>query len=226
LSKILKNITVNNISIIDTGIRLAANSSYTIPPQDYLLWVNSLNIIPYIDSGAVVVNDGLRDLTATYGKYFLKYPDEAFNQRFLSDPDRVNGFTSKTTQEAIEESKSSAVSKIRYMASCGFDGNASTGRYLEYNSNVDCKKAGFIIAQPSILRELSLSVESSATVTFTVYKWNGSVETSIATISLSSVRKNVVTGLNVPLISLDEIRIKCTSGSCSRPILFQFYQIV
>lgn len=173
-----------------------------------------------------MVNDGLRDLTAAYGNYFLKYPDEAFSQRFLSNPDRVNGFVAKTTQEAIEEAKATAAGKIRYMGNCGFDGNAAVGRYLEFNSNVDSNQSGFVIAVPSTLRELSLAVQTAATATFTVVKWNGSVETNLATISVTSTRTSVVTGLTVNLVALDELRVKLTAGSCARPICFQFYQVI
>lgn len=225
MSKILKNTTSSPIPIADTGITIAAMSSYLIPPQDYLLWAASVNVLTPIGSGAIVVNDGLRDLSATYGAYHIAYSDEAFKVRFLSDPDRVNGFTSKSVQDAIEEAKNIAGNKIRYLTSCGFDGNATTGRYLEFSSNVDSNKSGFIVAIASVFKEISLSVESTSTVTFRVYTWNGTTETQIGIISLASARKGNVSGLSVSLSVLTEIRVKCTAGSCSRPIFFMMFNV-
>ena len=48
MSKILKNTTGSGISIEDTGITIPASpGQYTIPPQDYLLWSASNNVITY-----------------------------------------------------------------------------------------------------------------------------------------------------------------------------------
>lgn len=223
--KILKNNTASPVSVKDVGVTIAASSSYTIPQQDYLLWAASSNVLTLISAGTIIVNDGLRDLSSLYGAYFIKYPDEAFHLRFLSGTDRANGFVSKTCQEAIEEAKSGAEGKMRYLASCGFDGTATTGRYLEYNSNVDSNLSGFVIALASYLRELTISVVSNATTTFKVYTRNGTTETEVASISLSNARIGSVTGLSVSLPALSEIRIKCTSGSSARPIVFQYYQV-
>jgi hypothetical protein len=136
----------------------------------------------------------------------------------------TNGFTATETQSAIEEAKSTAEGKARWMATAGFDGNASTGRYLEFNSNVDSNQSGLIIPVPTILKELTISVNTAATVTFSIYSWNGTTETLLTSISTSAARYNRVTGLNIALNYPNEIRVKCTSGSCSRPITFLFFQ--
>lgn len=104
MDKILKNITALEISIDDTGVTIDASSEYIIPAQDYLLWSTSVDIISLVNSGDIVVNDGINDLTSFFGLKYLLYPHFAFNQRFLSEPERSNGLFSKTTQEAIEES--------------------------------------------------------------------------------------------------------------------------
>lgn len=73
MSKILKNTTISNISILDTGVTiLASPGTYTIPPQDYLLWAASSDVISYIGSGDIVVNDGSFDLTASDGTDLIK----------------------------------------------------------------------------------------------------------------------------------------------------------
>lgn len=224
MEKIVKNITASPYQVKDVGITIPANSSYTVPDQDYLMWSASLNFITGVNGNFLRVNDGYVDLSAAQSINFMDFPDRAINQRFYDNSIRANGFVSKTTQEAIEEARSTAEGKMRYLNSCGFDGSATSGRYLEYNSNVDSNQTGFVIAIPSKLKELSIGAVSNATVTFTVYKWNGTAETSLTTISLAGTRTGRVIGLDIALVALDEIRIKCTSGSCSRPIVFQYFQ--
>lgn len=118
-----------------------------------------------------------------------------------------------------------ADSLSRFAASCGFDGNASSGRYLEFNSNVDSDISGFILPRTTVLKEIAFAIQSSSTITFTVYKFSGGVETSLTTISTSSARSAYTTGLNILYAAGDEIRVKCTSGSGARPVftLFMVY---
>lgn len=117
--KLLKNTTVSPVSVSDTGITIAASpGSYIIPPQDYMLWAASTDVIPLINSGVIVINDGVLDLNPANGIAlaraidFLEHPDTAFNVRFLAVPERPNGFASKNVQEAIEEAKSAIEGKI------------------------------------------------------------------------------------------------------------------
>lgn len=124
MSKILKNTTGSIISIADTGISIPASpGSYTIPIQDYTLWGASTSVSSFITSGALVINDGYNDLTAVNGANYLKYPDTALNIRFLSNPDRANGFTAKDVQTAIEEAKASAVSGTEQHSWSSIDSN-------------------------------------------------------------------------------------------------------
>lgn len=110
MSKILKNTAGTATNIESFGVEIPASTNYTIEPQDYLL-LSKASVISelttLINAGTIVVNDGVNDLSATAGINFLKYPDTAFNVRFLSETERTNGFTSKTVQEAIEEARTS-----------------------------------------------------------------------------------------------------------------------
>ena len=65
--KILNNTTASPIEIADVGISISANSSYTIPSQDYNLFASSDDIVSYIGNGDIVVNDGTIDLSAAQG---------------------------------------------------------------------------------------------------------------------------------------------------------------
>lgn len=54
----------------------ASPGSYTIPPQDYLLWAASSDIITQVGLGDIVVNDGSFDLNISDGIDLIKgiYP--------------------------------------------------------------------------------------------------------------------------------------------------------
>jgi len=112
MSKIIKNTTGLDIDLDSVGLTIAALSSYNVEIDEYTLWASEpviAEVSPLITSGDLVVNDGLYDLVAFDGINYLKYPDFAFNIRFLSDPERLNGFVSKDVQRAIEEAKTGAV---------------------------------------------------------------------------------------------------------------------
>lgn len=108
MAKILKNTTGADIEIFTAGNQVVpAGSQVTLAPEDFAQqWATDdvlTEVTPLLTSGDLVVNDGNNDLNATDGLNFLRYPDTAFNVRFLSDPERLNGFVSKNVQEAIEE---------------------------------------------------------------------------------------------------------------------------
>ena len=114
--KILKNTTLTDILLDKLGMTILASSSVTISPKEYLLLstVEVLNeLYTFIDSGDIVVNNGVEDLTISIGKDFLKYPDNALNITFNPDAIRSNGLYTTTVQEAIEEVKSLIKPKTR-----------------------------------------------------------------------------------------------------------------
>lgn len=67
MSKIVKNITGSPINISDTGVSIPATDQYLIPPQDYLIWAASDNIVTFVGSGDIVANDGSSDLSINDG---------------------------------------------------------------------------------------------------------------------------------------------------------------
>ena len=119
-----------------------------------------------------------------------------------------------------------ADSLSRFSASCGFDGNASNGRYLEFNSNVDSNQSGFVLPRSALLKEIALATQTTTTITFTVYKFASGVETALTTLVLPAASRVVsTTGLNIQYLTNEEIRVKCTAGAASRPLftLFMVY---
>lgn len=168
---------------------------------------------------AVIIGCILFLSTFSHGAVFQF--QRALQALFVSFDNATNGFTSTDVQAAIEEAKATAEGKARFSISGGFDGNASVGRYLEFNSNVDSNQSGYVNANPSRLRELTCVCLASSTVTFTVAKVGGA---DLATCVITASRKGISTGLTVDLASLDELSVRVTSGSCSRPITWLFFQ--
>lgn len=134
-----------------------------------------------------------------------------------------NGFTATNVQEAIEEGANNLSNNSRFLASCGFDGNAAVGRFLEFNSNVDSNQTGFVLPRDAYLKEISLGVQTNATCTWRVQRQTPTPVTTITSISLSASRKNYVTGLNLLSLAGDEISVTLISGSCSRPIVYLWW---
>lgn len=116
-----------------------------------------------------------------------------------------------------------ADSLSRFSASCGFDGNASSGRYLEFNSNVDSNQAGFLLPRNTLLKEIALATQTTTTITFAVYKFSGVTETLLTSLVLPAASRTVyTTGLNIQYLAGEEIRVKCTAGAASRPVFTMF----
>jgi hypothetical protein len=93
--KILKNTTVSDISISDTGITiLASPGTYTIQDQDFLLWSASTDVIPYVLSGDLVVNDGNIDYLPTPGVAYLKLEERIRNVIRVSKNPAYGDFSS------------------------------------------------------------------------------------------------------------------------------------
>lgn len=131
----------------------------------------------------------------------------------------TNGFTANEVQSAIEEAYQLGANASRGPTICGFDGTASSGRWLEFFANNPSNNSPFILAEDAELIALSVVTASgSSTGTVTIYK-NG---VSLTTISLTAQKKNAINGLTLSLLELDEISAQVTSGSISRPNLYMF----
>lgn len=72
MSKIIINNTISPLVIGDVGVTISASSQYTIPPQDYLLWAASDDIITAIGSGDATVNDGSSNLSINNGSKLIQ----------------------------------------------------------------------------------------------------------------------------------------------------------
>jgi len=67
MRKILKNPTVSEVVIDDTGITIVAGGEYILVPQDWDLWSSSADAVDQIVAGNIIVNDGENDLPIRVG---------------------------------------------------------------------------------------------------------------------------------------------------------------
>lgn len=132
----------------------------------------------------------------------------------------IAGVTADEVQTALEQIYNLAKNASRGAIGCGFDGTASTGRWLEFFANNPSNNSPFVVPEPSILRAISASSTSNATCVITVFK-NG---VSVATLNFSASQVARDKTLNISVTDLDEISIQVTSGSISRPTFFMFIQ--
>jgi hypothetical protein len=132
----------------------------------------------------------------------------------------TNGFVSTESQAAIEEARNEGQDASRGPTICSFDGNAATGRWLEFAANNPSNDNPYVVAEPGQIRALSISASANSTGTVQIKK-NG---TNITSISLSASRYASVTGLSLSLANLDLISSQVSSGSITRPTVFIFIQ--
>ena len=98
--KKLKNTTQAAIEIEDVGFfSIPAQSERVIDPAHYLKWARSTDVVPFIDSGDIVVNDGIDDLPIQEAKDFISHDHKANAIRF--DPTNTS-FSDKTLQKTTE----------------------------------------------------------------------------------------------------------------------------
>lgn len=225
MAKILKNTTANAIELSAVGLEIDPNSQITIEVDDYIIFAttDAINeITPLINSGDIVVNDGVNDLSASDAINFLSYPDEAFNVRFRSEPERSNSLSSKDVQTAIEEVYNTTVLNDRSIVMLGRDGELKKNKYLEFMRGIPSNKTKFVTPIPYKIKELSLSNKSNNTGTVSILI-NG---TEVTTISLTNAKSTTVTGLNIDLLAGDELSAKGKSGELKDAILNIFMKHV
>lgn len=99
----------------------------------------------------------------------------------------------------------------------GFDGSATTGRWLETITNIASNTTGFPIAGSKVIKALSFKGASTTNYTATCVVFKNGV--SLDTILLTSQNKNSKLNLNHILSDLDVISVQITSGSVTRPVV-------
>lgn len=119
-----------------------------------------------------------------------------------------------SVQEAIDSVGALITGKPRAFLIAGYNGNASTNKYLEYFSSVPSNTSPWIAAEPGRIKALSISARVNTTCTIELFI----NAVSVTSISLSSSQANTVTGLTIAFTTLDAFSCQVTSGSISDPL--------
>ena len=131
----------------------------------------------------------------------------------------TNGFVSDNTQAAIEEARSNAISQNSRMAiTCGFDGDAKTGRWLEFFPNNRSDELPFIVAELSKITGLTVSTKDASTGEISIFV--NSVERAVVTLTAES--KFSINTLDLGLVQNDEISAQIKSGNLDRVNLYTY----
>lgn len=91
-TKTLENTTGSAITLSEVGLDIAASTTYTMTVDEYLRFASPAaitEITTHINSGDIVVNDGVNNLSAADAIRFLKYPDSPYIQEEAVDVVRV-----------------------------------------------------------------------------------------------------------------------------------------
>lgn len=168
MAKILKNTTASPISVKDTGATiLASPGSYTIPPQDYLLWAASIDVVSFINAGSLVVNDGFNDLPAARGLVYIKEANATHLNGILLDQTLI--------ADGRVPQYDAASGTLKYVTPLNSVGNAAGDKgWIQYRGNTvgsfdanielkwDSVKQCLVIGQnPGSLNNLALAITRS-----------------------------------------------------------------
>ena len=191
--KIIKN-TIGTDYNSPTGDLIPANGQKLIDPSRYSIWADAIfdaeadyvALRTKFDSGDLVVNDGLDDLLAFYGKKYLSYINEAFSGRFQAEPERTNGFilNDNNMQEAIEFSKGAAFENDTDTLQFGRQGQSSNGTFLLTINNVVGKDSQDVFPHNVIFNKFSVSASSNP-AKFTVSLWKVNADQTTRTVIYS-----------------------------------------
>ena len=134
----------------------------------------------------------------------------------------TNGFTATNVQAAIEESKSTAEGKARFVVICGYGGQGK-GQYFEFFKGLDSNQNPFIVSKASNIKEVSMSFSATPTGTIKFYK-NG---VAIYTFTVSAVT-HTFTELTFSFAVGDKFSVlgENTSSTLPNPEVSIFFTVI
>jgi len=98
----LINMTASEIELDEVGITISASNNVIIPVESYLLFASAdsiSEITPYINSGDIIVNDGVSNLDSEKALIYIQYPNKAELITFSA----TSNIQKNNTQDAIQE---------------------------------------------------------------------------------------------------------------------------
>jgi hypothetical protein len=136
----------------------------------------------------------------------------------------TNGFIANTTQGAIEELQSLVQESSKAFTFCQYNGNAGTGRHLEFFSGIGSNDAPLRVIGPlTVLTIVARTTGVNATCTIGFYDDTPITPVLLYTLTFSA-SKEVVLSVPTPglfIVPADgKLRITVTSGSISKPHLY------
>ena len=149
----------------------------------------------------------------------------SFATPFESEPERTNGFISKNAQEAIEEALALAISNDRFLVLSQYNGNANTGRYLEFYSGISTDDAPLVFGDnPSNMISVIASTTSiSSTASIGFYDLNGGTPVLLYTLTMDGLKRKIDSGTpTTPLFVIPAnalLAIKIDNNSIQKPHL-------
>lgn len=147
----------------------------------------------------------------------------ALQTPFASDPDRINGYTSKDVQNAIEETLALAISNDRFVILPSYNGNANTGRYLEIWPGIDSFTGPLSVGVAAKCLRLVLRSSASTTATLGFYDINPVTPTLLYTQTITAATEKIDVGTAVsPLFTIPatgKLAMKIDSGAINKPTL-------
>lgn len=132
-------------------------------------------------------------------------------------------FSSDDTRSAIIEALQLAGSS-RYPATFGKQGNV-TNAYLDRWNQIGSDSVPFIVPEDGIIKSFAIAVSTAVTTTdmiITLYKNGILVDTLTIIVGNTS---NSESGLNISVVSNDELSARVTQGQAKDPILDVFIQV-
>ena len=192
---IVKNTTGTLISIKETGEDIPASGQRTIDASRHHMYQKEATITEMttnINSGALVINDGINDLSATKAFAYLR---QRFAEgiRFKSNPERLNDFISKDVQLAIEEVRSISDPLI-VPINLIYNGTLSNGNWIGYSNllpgdntpiivPISGTFTGFTWSNNDTGPDFALEFSKTSTVTSPFFTWTV-VNTQTANVTL------------------------------------------
>ena len=140
--KKITNLFPGTLFIEDTGIPLEGYGTYEIPPQDYLYWHASEDIITAIEEGYVSISDAYG--TFTNNRQALAWIKDGVARDIVFDHENTFFPTKSSVQDAIEYSKLNTFQKDGYEISDGY--------IINFDRNVNVSNDGYKVTVDSVVQ--------------------------------------------------------------------------
>jgi hypothetical protein len=215
--KRLKNTTGGDLLHSRTGVNLVASSYTTIDLNDALLMQDD-QMWEWFDTGSIIFNNGTSDVTNKY-EGFAKLINHGFGIPFLSDPDRVNSFTSKDVQNAIEEGGSKYKDVLQPFAAFVSNGNVGQGKWLWASWFLDSENDPSFVYTDMTIKTIYTHCGGSTTVDIGIYDVSVVPYVLLYTVTLTSQSERFIENLSISLSKYQKIAAKVISGSANSPSL-------